>query len=110
MEIKNFSDMKKGWFIGDFEPTAYKTDQFEVSYRTHPKGEVWETHYHKIATEINLLVKGEMILQGRRLKSGDIFILYPYEIADPDFLEDCTVLCVKMPSVPNDKFEVEEEQ
>ena len=77
--------MKGGWFIGDFEPTAYKTKDFEVSYKTHVKDEKWDHHYHTIVTEINLIISGEMILQGKTLKENDIFILEPYEIADPQF-------------------------
>jgi quercetin dioxygenase-like cupin family protein len=97
-------DMKGGWFIGNFEPTVYKTDQFEVCYKHHNKGEQWDTHFHKEGTEINYLVKGKMIIQNKELIEGDIFILKPYEVADPLFLEDCTVLIIKTPSIPGDKF------
>tara|TARA_S200000501_G_scaffold378810_1_gene443876 strand:+ start:3070 stop:3402 length:333 start_codon:yes stop_codon:yes gene_type:complete len=106
MEIKKLKDMKQGWFVGAFEPTAFRTENFEVCYRTHPKGETWGHHFHEKITEINLLVSGSMILQGTRLNSGDIFTLYPYEIADPVFLEDCSIVCVKTPSIPDDKKEI----
>jgi len=96
--------MMGGWFIGNFEPSAYKTDQFEVCYKHHLKGEKWDTHYHKEGTEINYLVNGKMIIQNKELNTGDIFILKPYEIADPIFIEDCTVLIVKTPSVSGDKY------
>ena len=107
MEIRKIKDMTKGWFVGDFDPSAYRTKDFEVCSRIHPKGEHWDSHYHKKAVEINLLVSGEMILQGTRLESGDIFILYPYDIADPTFLEDCLIVCIKVPSVTNDKYLIE---
>lgn len=94
-----------GWFVGDFEPTAYKTNQFEVSYKLHPKGQQWDIHYHTEVTEINLLVRGKMVIQGTTLVEGDIFTLEPYEIADPEFLEDTEIVCVKTPSV-NDKVSV----
>ncbi len=104
MKIFNFKDMIGGWFVGDFKPTAFKTKEFEVSYKIHPKKEKWDFHYHTLVTEINLLIRGDMILQGKKLKTGDIFLIEPYEIADPDFLEDCEIVCVKCPSVPNDKI------
>jgi quercetin dioxygenase-like cupin family protein len=104
MEIYRIEDMKGGWFIGNFEPSVFKTELFEVCYKFHEKGEKWDTHYHKIGTEINYLVKGKMIIQNKELSEGDIFILRPYEIADPIFLEDCTVLIVKTPSSTQDKF------
>lgn len=104
MEIKKFNDMKGGWFIGNFEPSAYKTSDFEVCYKKHTKGEKWETHYHKEGTEINFLIEGEMTIQNQKLVSGDVFILRPFEIADPEFLTDCTIIIVKTPSIPGDKF------
>lgn len=97
--------MVGGWFVGDFEPTAYKTKNFEVSYKLHPKGQEWDIHYHTDVTEINYVIRGNMVLQGKILKTGDIFILEPYEIADPNFLEDTEIICVKTPSI-NDKVSV----
>ena len=97
-------DMTGGWFIGDFEPTSFKTKDFEVCYKHHKKGEKWDVHYHKKSTEINYLVEGRMRLQDIEISSGDIFILKPYEIADPEFLEDCKLVIVKTPSCTNDKY------
>ena len=105
MIVKNIKDMVGGWFVGDFEPTAYKTKDFEVSYKLHPKGQEWDIHYHTDVTEINYVIKGKMILQNTELKTGDIFILNPFEIADPEFIEDTEIICVKTPSV-NDKISV----
>jgi len=106
MKISKLKDMKGGWFVGNFEPTAYKSENFEVSYKLHPKGQKWDYHYHTEVTEINLLIRGKMILQGTELLSGDIFTIPPYEIADPEFTEDCEIICVKTPSV-NDKISFE---
>lgn len=106
MKRFNIKDMKGGWFIGDFDPAVYKTNKFEVCYKKHPKGEEWPVHYHKKATEINYLIKGQMSIQGSRINPGDIFILEPYELADPIFLEDCELIVVKTPSFTNDKYEV----
>jgi len=107
MKIYDYKNMKGGWFVGNFEPTAYKTENFEVSYKIHPKGEIWDHHYHKIATEINFLVIGSMTLQGKDLKSGDIFVIEPSEIANPVFHEDCHIVCVKTASVKGDKYILE---
>lgn len=94
--------MKSGWFVGNFNPTAYSTPDVEVNYRIHPKDQQWDVHYHTKVTEINLLVRGKMTIQDQELNSGDIFIIEPWEITDPVFLEDCEIICVKMPS-SNDK-------
>lgn len=101
MRVERIENMTGGWFVGNFSPTCHNTD-FEVSYKVHPRGQIWDTHYHTEVTEINLLIRGKMVLQGKELLSGDIFVLDPYEIADPEFLEDCEIVCVKSKSI-NDK-------
>jgi mannose-6-phosphate isomerase-like protein (cupin superfamily) len=102
MIIKKLTDMKHGWFVGAFEPTAFYTKDFEVNYRTHPAGSDWDMHYHTDVTEINLLIRGRMTMQGQELVTGDIFIIEPWEVTDPVFIEDCEIICVKTPS-KNDK-------
>ena len=106
MNLHRLEDMIGGWFVGNFSPTSFTTSDVEVSYKKHPKGQIWDTHYHEKVTEVNLLVRGKMILQGKKLISGDIFTLHPYEIADPEFLEDCEIVCVKLPGITNDKISV----
>ena len=106
MKKCNLSEFWRGWFIGNFEPSVLKTDQFEVGVLTHAKDEVWPKHYHAQHTEYNLLLKGKMLICGEIINEGEFFIMFPNEVADPVFLEDCTVLCIKTPSVPGDKHEV----
>jgi len=108
MKIDKLNLMKGGWFIGNFSPSSYITEDFEVCYKEHKKGEKWDTHYHKEGTEINLLIEGRMVIQNTEITSGDIFTLYPYEIANPIFLEDCKLIIVKTPSLPGDKYLVNE--
>ena len=45
--------MFRGQYVGNFEPSAYKTKDFEAGYLLHKKGERWDVHYHKHMTEIN---------------------------------------------------------
>jgi len=104
MQIYKFEDMKGGWFVGDFLPSAYKTDGFEVCYKKHYKGEKWDTHYHEKITEINLLVKGKMTINDVTILEGDIFVIPPFYVSEPNFLEDCEIVIVKTPSITNDKI------
>jgi len=104
MEISRIEDYKGGWYIGSFTPTSFYSKEFEVCFKIHKQGEKWDIHYHKLGTEINYLLRGEMIIQGKKLTTGDIFIIYPYEIADPEFLTDCEVFIVKTPSDISDKY------
>jgi len=104
MRIDNINNMVGGWFIGDFEPSVFKTEDFEVCYKQHPKGEKWDNHYHKVATEINYLIRGEMTINGDLFKRGDIFVIEPNDTAKPEFISDCELIVVKTPSVKNDKY------
>jgi quercetin dioxygenase-like cupin family protein len=106
MKTSRIEEYFRGWYVGDFEPSCYRTDKFEVGILTHKKGELWPSHFHKIATEINLLLEGEMTICGKDLKSGDIFLLEPNEVADPVFHTDCKLVVIKTPSIPNDKYNV----
>ena len=107
---RRIEEFHRGWFIGNFEPSVLKTDQFEVALITHIKGEQWPKHYHAVATEYNLLVSGSMRICGQQIQPGDVFVLEPNEVADPEFLEDCKVVCVKVPSIKGDKYEVFSQQ
>lgn len=104
MKISKLKDYKNGWFLGNFDPSTIMTSQFEVGTCIHKKGDKWPVHYHKIMTEITLIIKGKMIIQDIILQTGDVFVIEPYEIADPLFLEDTQVVVIKTPSVPGDKY------
>jgi dTDP-glucose pyrophosphorylase len=103
MLIYKMKDMVRGWFIGNFSPSAFNTKDFEVGYLTHKKNEQWSFHYHQYSTEINFLISGKMQLNNKIIEEGDIFVFKPNQIATPQFLEDCRVLCIKVPSIPGDK-------
>lgn len=98
-----------GWFIGDFTPSILRTTAFEVGCKMHKKGEVWPAHYHT-GDEYNFLMSGRIKICEQILEAGDLFHIEPNEIADPEFLEDCYVVVVKVPSKPGDKFIVEKER
>lgn len=104
MDISRIENYKGGWYIGNFDPSCFKTDKFEVGFKIHLKDEIWDKHYHRIATEINFLISGKMIIMGKELNAGDVFVIHPNEVADPIFLEDCSLIVVKTPSIIGDKF------
>lgn len=97
-------DWKGGWFIGDFTPTSFETKKFEVGFKKFKKGEFSHPHFHKIATEINYVASGKVVINGFEFKTGDVFILEKNEVVYPLFQEDCDLVVVKIPSAANDKF------
>lgn len=106
MKIYHLSNFIKGWFIGNFEPTVFKTEQFEVALHTHKKGEKPQSHYHKISTEITVVINGMLKINDVIMDKGSIFILEPNEISKAEILKDCNLIVVKFPSVKDDKYNV----
>jgi len=109
MKIYNINDMKAGWFIGDFEPSVFKNPFFEVAHHKHEAGYSADPHTHKIAQELTYIVRGKMIVSGKELSAGDMFIYEPYDPADATVVEDVDLIVVKWPSVPSDKYMLDEE-
>lgn len=54
MKIGKLRDMKRGWFIGDFEPSLLKTRDCEVAVKSYRHGDHEGKHFHKIATEFTV--------------------------------------------------------
>lgn len=100
MRIDKLENFTKGWFIGNFDPALFKTDQFEISLQTHHYGEYVEPHYQKTATEYNLIVNGSLSANGYICGAGDIFVYEPEEVCNVQFLTPTvTIVVVKTPSV-----------
>ncbi len=106
MKIAKLSDMIKGWFVGDFEPTLYKTNDVEVAVKSYDAGTYERKHYHKIATEITVVTKGTIRMNGEEYAVGDIIIMEPNEATDFYAVTDVENVVVKLPGANNDKYEV----
>lgn len=104
MKVSNLSDMTKGWFVGNFDPSLIKTRDVEVAVKTYKKGDYEEKHYHKIATEITVIVKGSVKMNGIVYKENDIIIIEPNEKTDFLALQDAICTVVKYPGASNDKY------
>ncbi len=107
MKKFRIENMKRGWFIGDFEPVALKTKDFEVGIGHHAKGERWDKHFHKLAIEVTVILKGKVEINGEIFVKGDIFIIDKNEVVEPLFLEETDYVVVKTISDKNDKHVVE---
>lgn len=104
MKVHKLDSFIRGWFVGDFSPTIYKNQGVEVAVQTYSSGDFEKEHYHKVATEITVIVKGSAKMAGFLLKEGDILEVSPGESASFEALEDTTAVVVKYPSAPSDKF------
>lgn len=92
--------------MGDFIPTLHKTDAVEVAVKKYRSGERESKHYHKVATEITVVVNGVVEMNQKRFKEGDIIIMEPGEATDFLCVEDSVTTVVKIPGAKNDKYEV----
>ncbi len=105
MMVANLKDMIRGWFIGNFAPSVFKTNSVEVAVKEYMAGDCESKHHHKIATEYTVVVRGRVKMNGTEYKQGDIITVSPNESTDFLCLEDGTSnVVVKLPGANNDKY------
>lgn len=106
MRVDKLENMFRGWFVGDFEPTVLRSKDAEVAVKFYVAGEVETEHVHRIATEITVVINGEIRMNGLNYGPGSILTVEPGESARFSAITDAATVVVKTPSVANDKFEV----
>ena len=104
MRQAKLGDMVKGWFVGDFDPAVIKSTACEVAVKHYKAGDYEETHHHRVATEITLIVSGRVQMMGREWGDGDIIVIEPGEATDYRALSDTVTVVVKLPSSKDDKY------
>ena len=104
MKTAKISDMTRGWFVGNFEPTLYKTNDCEVAVKHYKEGDSEEKHYHKIATEITVVISGVVEMNETLFKEGDIVVEEPGDATAFRAVTDAVLAVVKLPGANNDKY------
>jgi len=104
MKKYSLPEFTNGWFIGFFDNSIIKTNNFEISIKRYKKGDAEQKHYHKIATEYTAIVSGSVLMNNSNFITNDIIEISPNESTDFICLEDTITCVVKIPSCPNDKF------
>ena len=84
MRCERIENMKKGWFVGNFEPSLFKTNDV-------------------------VILSGRAKMFGTEWQAGDIVIAEPGDITDFTALEDTVNTVVKIPGINNDKYFAEKE-
>jgi len=107
MRVDRLDAMTKGWFVGDFSPTALRSTDCEVAIKHYAAGDAEAAHVHRIATEITAIVTGRVMMCGTEWTAGDILTIEPGEATDFLALTDAVTVVVKLPSVSNDKHLVD---
>lgn len=112
METFDISKMINGWLIGNFTPSVLKTEDFEIAHHKHPANYTGPYHYHKVATEYNYIVSGEVWIylynDGRKSKQiltpGLGWIVRPGQYFETYFNKPTDLIVIKTPSLIGDKF------
>lgn len=108
MKFDHIGNMNRGWFIGNFEPSLFKTDDCEVCVKHYKGGDSEPKHMHKIATETTVIISGMVQMNGQTYGPGDIIVMEPGEATDFKALTDACNVVVKLPCVKGDKYIVED--
>lgn len=106
MEIELFKleEMIKGWFIGNFNPTLFSTNDVEVGIKKYIAGDQEGAHHHKIATEFTVIINGKVEMSGKTYTDGDIIKIKPGLSTDFKAITDVTTVVIKIPGAMNDKY------
>ena len=104
MKHHHLENMVKGWFVGEFSPTAHSINVCEVAVKKYRAGDFESLHYHEVATEITLVLSGKVKMMGKTWCDGDIITISPGEATSFESITDSITVVVKTPSVPNDKI------
>jgi len=103
MQINRIEEFVKGWFVGNFSPVILHSNDYEVAVKWFKAGETEPLHKQLVATEITVVIEGEIILGGKKFIKGDVVTIPPGESAAFESVTDSALVCVKNPSLPNDK-------
>lgn len=103
MKLTKLSEFTNGWFLGNFTPSLFKSEDFEVCVKNFKKGDIEAAHFQKVATEVTVVLSGLVRMGNHILQVDDILTIYKDEVCDFEALSDCKVLGIKFPSLPDDK-------
>lgn len=104
MIIDNLDRMIKGWFVGNFDPTLIKTNDVECAVKRYKEGDHEDAHFHKVATEITVVVAGIVRMNGVEYKENDIIVMEPNDATDFYAVTDAVCCVVKYPGANDDKY------
>lgn len=104
MKIYNLSEMKAGWFAGDFAPTIVPSKDFEVAVKHYAAGATEPKHHHRVAQEVTVIAAGTVRMNSVIYSEGAIIVLAPGESTDFEAITAATTVVLKTPSVKGDKY------
>lgn len=106
--MTKISDYFKGWLVGDFSPCLVNNKDIEIGIKEYKAGDSETSHYHKISTEYTIVLSGSVTMLEKEYGKGDIITIFPNVHNKFISITDSILLVIKTPSVPKDKYIIEE--
>jgi hypothetical protein len=103
-KIYNLNEFIKGWICGAFIPSLFISDKFEIAIKRYKAGDHDQSHIHKVADEITMIIDGFVDMNGIKYHSDDIILIERGETTDFTAITDATTCVIKIPCVKGDKY------
>lgn len=102
--MKHFQEknMKFGYVIGNFDPSAIKTDCVEIAFKTMTKGTLDAGYYRKVDKEFLIILDGKLEVDKKIYGKGDIFVFDIGEIINLFAVDDTRIMIAKFPGTKGD--------
>jgi dTDP-glucose pyrophosphorylase/mannose-6-phosphate isomerase-like protein (cupin superfamily) len=101
---KYIQEFVRGRFVGNFNPTIYKTSFFEAALQHFTKDEPAPVHYHKKCKDYNFIVQGKLLVNNVPVDENDLIIFEPRQLFHAKFLTNCVLVNIKVPTSSNDVY------
>lgn len=106
-KLDTFTNKCNGWITGQFA-NALEQTSVEVGIKDYKSDETNGRHWHKLATEINIVLEGkcDFIFDDQIYTAikGDIVIIEQNEPCAFEAITDTRLLVIKTVSDPRDKY------
>ena len=87
-----------------YDEGMVRRNDVETAVKSYTAGDYEGRHYHKIATEITVVISGTVRMNGIEYNAGDIIVMEPGEATDFEAVTDAVNVVVKGPGANNDKY------
>lgn len=102
MKQINLKEMKKGYFIGDFEPNVLRSKNVEISIKGASKYTLDAAYYRKNDVRVIYISRGKIDLDGRIYGKGDALLFEPGEIINIFALTNVDMIVINFPGTKGD--------
>lgn len=103
IQVHRLDRFSGGWFVGDFDPSIFRSKEIEVGFKHFEPGDVEPEHFQRKSIELTFVVRGECRIGDQSLIAGDIAEIPPLVSASFEAVSSVDLIVVKIPSAPQDK-------